>query len=54
MEKQVMRRRSDPRVLVMCLVGVCLFLSANSLAHHSFSAEFDVGRPVQFLSLIHI
>ena len=48
MEKHVMCRRSDPRMLVMCLVGVCLFLSANSLAHHSFSAEFDVGRPVQF------
>jgi hypothetical protein len=23
-----------------------LLLSANALAHHSFSAEFDVGRPV--------
>lgn len=24
-----------------------LLLSANALSHHSFSAEFDVGRPVE-------
>jgi hypothetical protein len=29
-----------------------VFLSADALAHHSFSAEFDVGRPVDLTGTV--
>ena len=36
------------RKLVIIMTGlVALMASAISLGHHSFSAEFDVGRPVE-------
>lgn len=34
------------RALSVVAAALCLSLSANSWPHHSFSAEFDVGKPV--------
>jgi len=36
--------------MVICLVSVVMPLSA--LSHHSFSAEFDVGRPVDIVGSV--
>ncbi len=43
-----MRTRSGRTLLKTCLAAASLFTSVCALAHHSFSAEFDVGRPIEF------
>jgi hypothetical protein len=43
-----MRTRLSRTLRATCLAAVFLVTSVESLAHHSFSAEFDVGRPVEF------
>ena len=41
------------RALLTAVVGAAGFVfAAPSLSHHSFSAEFDVGRPVEFIGTI--
>ena len=41
------------RVLLIIFVSAAsLVLAIPSLSHHSFSAEFDVGRPVEFTGTI--
>ena len=47
-----MRRRSGRILLGMCLVAAALFTSFGTPAHHSFSAEFDVGRPIEFTGTV--
>ena len=38
--------------LTLLTAAVCLAVTPYGLAHHSFSAEFDVGRPVEFTGTI--
>jgi hypothetical protein len=41
------------RSVVSAAAGlISLFLAAGALAHHSFSAEFDVGRPVEITGTV--
>ncbi len=41
------------RAILITFVGAASFvLVTPSLSHHSFSAEFDVGRPVEFIGTI--
>lgn len=41
------------RALLITSIGLASFvLTTPSLSHHSFSAEFDVGRPVEFTGTI--
>ena len=42
-----MRRRLTKRSAVLGLILAALTAAASAVAHHSFSAEFDVGRPVE-------
>jgi len=48
-----MRIRDRPRATLLgpgcaALILVCALGSAPALAHHSFAAEFDIGKPVEF------
>jgi len=47
-----MRTRSGRTLLETCLAAASVFISVCALAHHSFSAEFDVGRPVEFTGAV--
>lgn len=41
------------RKVLLLLIGLVAWVSAaNTLAHHSFSAEFDVGRPVELTGTV--
>ncbi|MDG2277237.1 MAG: DUF6152 family protein [Pseudomonadales bacterium] len=47
-----MRTRSGRILPAMCLAAAALFTSLGTPAHHSFSAEFDVGRPIEFTGTV--
>lgn len=39
-------------LLTVLIAAACLAVTPDGLAHHSFSAEFNVGRPVEFTGTI--
>jgi hypothetical protein len=40
------------RLFIPVVAGLVSLLAARVLAHHSFSAEFDVGRPVELTGTV--
>lgn len=40
------------RILTLGVASAALFSSVRAFTHHSFSAEFDVGRPVQLTGTV--
>lgn len=44
--------KSKKRLTLTATAALAFFASAYSAAHHSFSAEFDIGRPVEITGTV--
>jgi hypothetical protein len=46
-------RAANPGILTsVCLCAAGALMAATAAAHHSFSAEFDIGRPVEITGTV--
>ena len=52
MQMSTMQKRSSQFLMLTIVGGISLVASAAALAHHAFSAEFDVSRPLSLTGKI--